>query len=69
MVDETKTPVANREELEQGLQVVDALLARLQEMRDITVALLARPGDEVEMTHRESIRMVTLRDEIGDLVS
>lgn len=69
MIDETKTPVANREELEQGLQLVDSLIAKLQEMRDITVMLLARPGDEIAMSHREGIRMFALRDEIGEMVS
>lgn len=69
MVDETKTPVASRDELEQGLHLVDGLIARLQEMRTITVTLLARPGEEIEMSHRETLRMLTLRDEIGDLVS
>lgn len=70
MVNETKTPVVSREELEQGVQMVDALIVRLTEMRDIATTLLAQSSDDmVAMSHRESIRMVTLRDEIGELTS
>lgn len=69
MIDETKIPVVTRDELTSGLQLIDTLLARLQEMRGITVTLLSRPGDEIMMTHREGIRMFALRDEIGDMVA
>ncbi len=68
MINETKTPVASRKELSSGLQLLDSLISKLQEMREISTTILARLGEEeIEMSHREGTRMLTLRDEVGEL--
>jgi hypothetical protein len=69
MVNETKMPVVSRAEVTAGLRLCDSLIAKLQEMRQIAATLLERSEAElIEMTHREGLRMVTLRDEIGELI-